>query len=263
MPSSPRPRWRLRPKLVVALLLGPLTTAGIAWASAAWVSLERGPGTVALDGDHLQPWLIRLERASATRVIWFEKGRIWGRNPLTEGGPNRVVIEGTRIAVSCWYFAIDTRMNPRYLRGEVVIPLTMKRLIAPGGSDLCWGAACDERGWPLPALRAQVVGTLDPSAGTPLTCSDGIMLAPPQPQRESLATARALPLAPIWGGFLADSGLFAGSWWLALTALGRGVAFGRRLLAARTGRCPRCRYDLKGVLAPGCPECGWNREQRP
>lgn len=262
MSSNPKPRWRLRPKLVVALLLGPLTTAGIAWASAAWVSLQPARGTVALDGDHLRPWLIRLERVSATRVIWFEKGRIWGPNPLTKGGPSRVLMEGTQIALNCWSFAISTRMSPRYLRGEVVIPRTMKRLVAPGDPDSCWGAACDERGWPLPALRAQVVGTLDPSAGTPLTCSDGIILAPSQAQRESLATVRALPLAPIWGGLLADSGLFAGSWWLALTALGRGVSLGTRLLAARAGRCPQCRYDLKGALAPGCPECGWNREQR-
>jgi len=23
--------------------------------------------------------------------------------------------------------------------------------------------------------------------------------------------------------------------------------------------CPKCKYDLRGDLASGCPECGWNR----
>lgn len=50
--------------LIAVVLLGPLTTIGVAWASAAWVPLENGPGTVAWDGDHLQPWLIRLERVT-------------------------------------------------------------------------------------------------------------------------------------------------------------------------------------------------------
>jgi len=24
-------------------------------------------------------------------------------------------------------------------------------------------------------------------------------------------------------------------------------------------RCPACKYDLRGDLKSGCPECGWNR----
>ena len=24
--------------------------------------------------------------------------------------------------------------------------------------------------------------------------------------------------------------------------------------------CPRCKYDLRGELFSGCPECGWRRE---
>ena len=28
----------------------------------------------------------------------------------------------------------------------------------------------------------------------------------------------------------------------------------------RRGLCPLCNYDLRGDLAAGCPECGWNRE---
>lgn len=32
--------------------------------------------------------------------------------------------------------------------------------------------------------------------------------------------------------------------------------------AIRRGLCPRCRYDLGGGLASGCPECGWGRGER-
>lgn len=35
----------------------------------------------------------------------------------------------------------------------------------------------------------------------------------------------------------------------------------QRLALAR-GHCPNCRYDLRGALDIGCPECGWNREGR-
>ncbi len=27
----------------------------------------------------------------------------------------------------------------------------------------------------------------------------------------------------------------------------------------RRGRCPKCAYNLKGVVAASCPECGWDR----
>jgi hypothetical protein len=59
-------------------------------------------------------------------------------------------------------------------------------------------------------------------------------------------------------------------WWLLLCAAALlGFVFivvgwlrqapGRR---AERGLCPRCRYDIAGKLASGCPECGWNREGR-
>ncbi len=40
------------------------------------------------------------------------------------------------------------------------------------------------------------------------------------------------------------------------------------LLQARASRsnhryCPRCKYDLRGELFSGCPECGWRREDVP
>ena len=145
-PAKTRRRFRRAP-LAAAVLLGPLTTIGVAWASAAWLPVDDGRGTVALDGGHLQPWLIRLDRVSATRVIWFEKGRIWGR-PMTTRGPSRVLGDGMINAMSCWSFAIQTRGDPDYRRGEIVLPEPMQALIARSNPQVCWGVARDQRGWP-------------------------------------------------------------------------------------------------------------------
>jgi len=30
----------------------------------------------------------------------------------------------------------------------------------------------------------------------------------------------------------------------------------------REGRCPQCRHDLHFDFESGCPECGWNRENK-
>ncbi len=76
---------------------------------------------------------------------------------------------------------------------------------------------------------------------------------PPRSWPNNLATVRALPMAPLWLGFLADSALYSLLWWAAFVA---GTAV---LVRLRTpaGHCPRCRYDLAGNPQGGCPECGW------
>ena len=37
----------------------------------------------------------------------------------------------------------------------------------------------------------------------------------------------------------------------------------RRLRRAYTGSCLKCRYDLRGLPEPRCPECGWFHEEAP
>ncbi len=64
-----------------------------------------------------------------------------------------------------------------------------------------------------------------------------------------------LPYRPIPRGFVLNTLLYAALWppVLALPFALRGSYRRRR------GRCPRCSYNLRGDLASGCPECGWNR----
>jgi hypothetical protein len=88
------------------------------------------------------------------------------------------------------------------------------------------------RGWPWPALRADVSRT------------SGIVL----------------PRRPLWPGFAGDvlvlSAIAAAVAWLST----RPARFLIESARARRGCCLRCGYDLRFDLAAGCPECGWRRD---
>src|SRR5206468_3135804 len=90
------------------------------------------------------------------------------------------------------------------------------------------------RGWPLPAMRADVAGKPSP----------------------------VLPLRPVPLGFVLDTLIFAAAaalvGWLARWPA-RFVTESNRL---RRGCCLRCGYELHFNFAQGCPECGWRRETK-
>lgn len=66
----------------------------------------------------------------------------------------------------------------------------------------------------------------------------------------------ALPLLPIWPGFLINTIFYA----LLLLALVRVPRMARRALRRRRGRCVSCGYDRSGLdPSSACPECGRNR----
>ena len=69
-------------------------------------------------------------------------------------------------------------------------------------------------------------------------------------------TTRALPLAPIWPGFVINTIFYAPIVWM----LWLSPLVVRRFIRRRQGRCINCGYDLRGELESGCPECGWRRE---
>jgi hypothetical protein len=71
---------------------------------------------------------------------------------------------------------------------------------------------------------------------------------------------RAYPLQVVPIGFFLDSSLFTAAW-LALLALApprllRFICFVRAHLRATRGLCTACGYDLTGLRATSCPECG-------
>jgi len=88
----------------------------------------------------------------------------------------------------------------------------------------------------------------------PTDWREGLMI-PFRDQMELRNRERFLPTRVHGPGFLIDTLLYAAIWF--------GVFFGfasaKRFISTKRGRCPRCGYDLRGQLAQGCPECGWNR----
>lgn len=128
----------------------------------------------------------------------------------------------------------------------------------------------DAHGWPFLALRSRL--RLAPIAAREGNHADqleyGIQLplgrettydfwsASPPSLNGPWSDWRALPLRPIWPGFVADV-LF---WAVTLWAVVVGPFQMRQLLRKRRGRCPQCGYDLRGDLSQGCPECGWGRQ---
>jgi len=85
---------------------------------------------------------------------------------------------------------------------------------------------------------------------------------------EGNGAGRALPLRPIFPGFLVNTLFYAAIWF----GIFFGVAALRRALRKKRRRCVKCSYDLRGHQLPspsgrgaggegvkGCPECGWGR----
>jgi hypothetical protein len=64
-----------------------------------------------------------------------------------------------------------------------------------------------------------------------------------------------LPYLPWWPGLIGNTLIFATPWFLLFI----GVGSARHHWRLRHGRCPWCKYDLRGDLDAGCPECGWGR----
>ncbi len=113
----------------------------------------------------------------------------------------------------------------------------------------------DAAGWPFPALWCAYDAPMSwepaPRALTPVFgYSIDAGSAP-----SVVATVKALPLHPVWGG-LALNTLIWGSVWFAGVS---GVGAAKRGWRRRRQRCVGCGYDLRGAASVQCPECGRER----
>jgi hypothetical protein len=234
------------PRVLLHLTLGFLTTAAVVIALSHLIPIQKAPPRVAIDGDHLQPWLIQLSFPGARRTIWFEKGRIYNHAGVGPQG-------GSSAAVSCWSFATSTRNDPRLVRGEIEVPPEVQEP-TQSNPQVAWGGCLDERGWPFPAAKAGVLGIMDPKAPAIYRIDWGVQLKSDTTtnSRNSLADVRVVPWRPIWTGLLLNTAIFSAAWW-ALLLVPRTIIARRR---SRRGVCPKCGYDLAGLATAVCPECG-------
>ncbi len=69
----------------------------------------------------------------------------------------------------------------------------------------------------------------------------------------------AVPLYPIWMGFLVDTLLYSGLWQIAFWLFNAAYKTTRSIIWRLRGLCRNCGYDLRGDFSTGCSECGWGR----
>jgi hypothetical protein len=110
--------------------------------------------------------------------------------------------------------------------------------------------AAEARGWPFLSLSATfAAATLSPSFAW--DSRYGVEIRPPAHAANVYdASGRTLPLRPIWGGFVANTLLYAATIWL----VSRVPAAWRRRIRRARGLCANCGYPPGNSAV--CTECG-------
>jgi hypothetical protein len=238
-------------RVIVAVVLGVVTTVTVAWGSAAGTTLAA--------------------KTFEWDVVQLHDG---STGPMQIGVVEVSTLTASRRACDCYpsfsdffdieFAAMDLASACRALAATVPVRdgsrdrlltgwgLTIQDILvkaAANGRRATWLG--DARGWPKRALWCEITVT----SSTPAFGVEG-GLALSDPAKARILTFRALPYRPIWSGLVIDSACFGGAWSVLL--LFRPV---RAWLRARRGHCPRCNYSLapSGGAAAGCPECGWGR----
>lgn len=276
--------WRLLACVVLAVIV----TAGVSAGSALWVPFVRPtarfamPGgggqfttsmsltgssglrqridawtaehesvEVATWGDHLKPWHIRIVNPFATRVSWFEKGRVYSRGDVkAPPGASSAAVSSWSFATTCWT-AVGSKLT-----GPLPTPPELTESNEQGRS---WATAIEERGWPFRAFTCRILAPMGATEAAVYTVEGGVWaegedIVP----SGAIQELRVIPTTPIWSGIIANTAVFTVA--LYLLSFMPGVVF--RRFRVKRGHCPRCRYDLRdtGGESAGCPECGWNRQ---
>lgn len=126
------------------------------------------------------------------------------------------------------------------------------------GSPVRMIVAVESIGWPLRALRCEIIGDVWTESaevidnfrvGPPYQTKGGARLSPPS---QALSSQRVVPLTTYWPGLLADTAFYA----LLFAGLHQLATWGRRARRRKRGNCAACGYDLTGLNSATCPECG-------
>lgn len=246
---------------VVCLLLGVVTTGGVAWVFAL---VQPRPGFEVIG-------------------CWYRTADSWSKACLSEARHAGLVRRQTE------WFTVHRpgrlmRMQEPPMRHEAWGLSDRERAQRLSGTGV-FRTTEVAAGWPMPALWyvTEEGSLLPPGSPTPYPSSwpsyalqaPGSVATTPAvvvsgarlPDALGLDGRAAgepvvLPLSPMWLGFAVDSAVF---WavWLGLATLWP-VTLGRWLSRSRRrrvrGLCPACGYDLGGSFGGGCPECGWGKE---
>ncbi|MBC7772468.1 MAG: hypothetical protein H7210_08250, partial [Pyrinomonadaceae bacterium] len=242
-PTQRSPTMRIARILIIASVLGVLTTVAIAWGLAAWLPQK--------DWDERHT-----HGRGESRTMYFVSVTEY----RTSGAVRRdwcvpdIRDIRSNIIYMPFVFSIenkrdDSEWNLGPLRGGAW-GTAQEKLDNPAALSPSQAGCEHATGWPLLAgwygLSITHPGPIMLEGGIPIR---GIGTSP----RTKTSDIRALPLHPIWRGIIVNSLFYATVW----AGLFVGIGMVRRALRRRAGRCTRCAYDLRGLPAgTRCPECG-------
>jgi hypothetical protein len=220
---------------LIYLILGAITTVAVAWGCAVLIDVYAGRLTGSYLSDYNMGWWYWTFEQPGAFVI------------------QRTPTERSRMAEPRWVGAIVPTWS------DANKPPTREQFSERG----VWIE--DARGWPLlsfvhesqpipkPPTPPRVPSRLGSDGvrvfqGPALAATRGGMLVEAPPT----IPFRAIPIRPLWHGFLIDA-LFYGSIWFIILWMPLTL---RRIARTRQGRCIACGYDLRYSLSDRCPECG-------
>lgn len=219
-------RWVVRG--AVCVVLGVLTTVGVAWGLAAAKFVD---AQYFLGGQSVHDGRLDLEICAGVgrvrRCSFFVEPNTFVRRILSLvgfGGRSVSSLDKLHHATETWSRQLDHRPSKERTR--------------------------EATGWPRLAVWC---GYCARGPSFVVTVHGGIALAEATGPQFLLPQGRALPCRPIWSGLIIDSAVYACLWgavWFVCLLPGR-VRRSRRL---RRGLCVGCGYELAGLMK--CPECG-------
>jgi len=244
-------------QITIVMVLGAVTTILVAWSFAIWKKVPMYAGTPAASLPRPRSYtFVAWDRPwQANEITGFGFDDIWwldlhadnpGEDPATLVANSRAERASRQAGPRFAHVVYSDNPPPWGTFGREHPP--PENLI---GSDTAYG-------WPLPCMWYQVVGQkyfflLEGNTEYGDFIYGAWFLGG---QLDSVShDYTAIPLRPMWKPLLVNVGFYALIWWLLLFAPGRL----RRALRRQRGACPQCGYALRGELAQGCPECGWNR----
>ena len=216
--------------LLVSIMLGIAITVVLAWLAMFLPLKHRWQGPPATDevgltkaADDIRIWQISRGANAWHRVYTYWHMQISGMSmmmSLDDYNARNVLLKAV----------------PRHMRPRSVDELNMYALY-------------HATGWPMPALSCSVHWKQQISNSDILYSVKGGVQFP----RDKEFNSRALPLSPIFPGFLVDVLV----WSLVSYVPLRGSLLMRAQYRRRKGRCVRCGYVREGLdAAAPCPECG-------
>lgn len=209
--------WRRWTKQIAAgVAIGACVTIAIAW----YIAIATGPAK-----GGVRTIAVVLDQASGTLVRIYDEPRGYGYHlrlasgvtPTPTVSPARAMLGG-----------LPTVERPGWLPLDFSDADTLRE---------------EHVGWPLLALKSGYGTRTVPGVG-------GREVHFPAMAFQTATTTYTLPLAPMWGGFLANIAIFAAVY------IGIATAIDARR-RGRVGRCGHCMYSLRGLPEGAvCPECG-------